>query len=441
MACESPHWQSVVDDRTGIVCDLSPLDVPEGAQAWRATLCETGWFGSMSGAPSTAGCSWNDTEQAQAAAVGEAVERYGAHLVDPSRLRRACWHDLHDAGEPALDPAALALYHPSQLQQPGFPFAGCTRTDPVDWVLGHSRNNFEVWVPAAIVWLTDGPHQHNHSDGRPVCLPVNAGLGAGHDPSQAQRAAFGEVVERHCLAQAWHGHAPLPLLRGVRAFTPDPHAMARFELRAVPNRWGAAVVLAVRRHHGCVTFGCALGEDWQRAAAKAASEAVMVTALTNQLAEGLAEWERSMGGLLAPHMADRRYLDSYRCDQRDIVDIVCHLQLLLDPRVQAAVDARLRQQPSPDLAPSSLWDVGCQAEVDACQPAPSLAQLQCRMATDGLEPVTVDLTSSDVASAGWCVHRVVVPGLRATGPAAFPYLGDGAEPLPPDPCREVMPHV
>ena len=41
----------------------------------------------------------------------------------------------------------------------------------------------------------------------------------------------------------------------------------------------------------------------------------------------------------------------------------------------------------------------------------------------GYHPITVDVTTPDVAQTGLSVVRVVVPGLYGNAPAAFPYLG------------------
>jgi ribosomal protein S12 methylthiotransferase accessory factor len=66
----------------------------------------------------------------------------------------------------------------------------------------------------------------------------------------------------------------------------------------------------------------------------------------------------------------------------------------------------------------------------------------------GLQAIAVDVTTPDVLSCGLHVARVVVPGLRCTAPAAFPFLG--ASPLTGSPweglgggaiCTLPLPHA
>jgi ribosomal protein S12 methylthiotransferase accessory factor len=45
------------------------------------------------------------------------------------------------------------------------------------------------------------------------------------------------------------------------------------------------------------------------------------------------------------------------------------------------------------------------------------------LARHGLRAIAVDVTTPDIRSQGWFVMRVVVPGLYANAPAAFPLLG------------------
>jgi hypothetical protein len=55
---------------------------------------------------------------------------------------------------------------------------------------------------------------------------------------------------------------------------------------------------------------------------------------------GLVEGERGggeLGRFVKPFRADRRYLDDYRADLRDVVDLMCQLQIYLDPRAVECV--------------------------------------------------------------------------------------------------------
>jgi ribosomal protein S12 methylthiotransferase accessory factor len=158
---------------------------------------------------------------------------------------------------------------------------------------------------------------------------------------------------------------------------------------------------------------------------KAAAEAVQSLDTTVQLARGdLPEWERPHGPLV-PCRPDRFYAAAYRPDFADVTDVTCHLQLLADPSFSARVLARFSTHTAP------YGRVG----------TPGAFDVEAALAAHGLLPITVDLTTPDVAACGLSVVRVIVPGLRATTPAAFPFLGDGADPLPSAPDLLPVPHA
>ncbi|WP_062428472.1 YcaO-like family protein [Herbidospora daliensis] len=389
---------ALLDPRTGPVTRLETGRSHAVLHTATAELAATGRFAHPLGNPLTGGASFGDPARARLRALGEAAERYAGHLV-PADLRRATWHDL----DAAVDPDRLALYSPEQHARPGFPFAGLRRDDVLSWTPGRTGDGKRVWVPASLVWLPAG--EHSLVRGRPAHLPIAAGIAAGPTLEAARASALAEVLERHALATAWHGGAAFPLADGPPLPAP---AGAELTWRSVPNRPGAPVVLcAAVTPDGLVGVGCATGS-----ARSAAAEALRSLDALAEVAAGVPEWERPAGPL-RPHRADRRYLDSYAPDLGDATDVLCTLQLLADARVASAVRDRLAGG-VPSGTPSAAPD---------------------------LDVITVDLTPPDLAEVGVRVARVVVPGLRSTGPAAYPFLGAGLDPLPGRVERLPVPHV
>ncbi|TDB90306.1 hypothetical protein E1264_05325 [Actinomadura sp. KC216] len=381
-----------------------------------AELAATGAFALPLGNPVVGGTSWTSPDEAARRALGEAAERYAGHLVSPGRLVRSTWRRL---GPDAVDPSALALYSSGQHERPGFPFAGLSRDAPTGWVAGRTAAGTGCLVPASLVWLAPG--EHAEIGGRPAHLPVAAGIAAGPTLEAARSAALAEVVERHALATAWHGRRAFPPLAAPPLPVPDGVRLRWFQ---VPNLLGAPVVLCVAQRDGDrLGAGCALVPDADdpvaAAGAKAAAEALVSLDTLDAVIDGIPEWS----GVLKPHRDDRRYADAYRPDLSDATDLVCTLQLLADRRIAGRVVARLTGG-----RPGGRW-------------LPGRIDLDAALAARGLPIVTVDLTPPDLERLGLAVARVVVPGLRSTGPAAFPFLGDGAEPLPADPERLPIPHV
>lgn len=391
----------ITDRRTGVVTALHHERLPVGLHVTHADLA---WLGPTGGRPTVSGASWNAPDAATAAALGEAMERYCGHL-QPKGTRVDTWHALTGNGSPAADPRLLALYRPDQT----VPFTGINRGDRIRWAPATSPNGGRAWVPASLCSLSPpptGPTPH---------LPVAAGIAAGPTLTHARAVALAEVVERHALATCWHAGSRFPLLDEAVPGFPGM-------LRAVPNLLSAPVVLAVLEDDdGLLGVGCALAPDVPTAAVKAAAEACQSLRTVQLVANGVVDWQP-----LHAHRRDRRYADSYAADLSDVTDIVCHAQLLADPRVAAAVTARLATgDPTPER---HGW-------------ATTGPDLDAALAAVDLTPLSVDLTTPDAAVAGYRVVRVVVSGLRSTAPAAFPFLGPGAEPLPDRPCLLPVPHV
>ncbi|GAA2896675.1 hypothetical protein GCM10010517_61660 [Streptosporangium fragile] len=428
-----------VDSRSGLVTDVRTAVLRGHLHVAFADLAATTGYGLPLGNPTVSGASWNDPAEARRRALGEAAERYCGHLVPSGRLVEGTWDEL---APDAVDPHALALYSAEQAARDGFPFTGLTRADRTQWVRGTRSDGTRLWVPAALAWLTPfavrAPAAAHTTTGtfpagarrpRPVTLPVSAGIAAGPDLASARASALAEVVERHALATAWASGRAFPELAGVRL---PPVPGVRLSVHAVPNLLDVPVVLCVAEDTGedfggTVGVGCALvpgaADPVTSAAWKAAAEAVQSLDTTAQLAAGaLPEWEHPRGPL-APHRPDRAFADAYRPDFADVTDVTCHLQLLADRAHSARVLARLARGGPVAPAATGRFD------------------LDAALASRGLPPVTVDLTTPDVAACGLAVARVVVPGLRATAPAAFPFLGDGADPLPARPDLSPVPHA
>lgn len=408
-AWPEPPYDLLVDQRTGIVTSLDRylLSASDGRSLtyWQADAADTSVWAHASSGQATGGCH-HLGDRARAAAVGEAVERYCGHLVDHTRTIRASYGDLVADAQAAVDPDSLCLH--GEPNGTGDPFVGLDRSSTCSWVAGTNPAGPQVWVPAALVWLAYG--SHSCSDTGPVCYPVPGGIAAGPTPAAARRGALGETVERHALATAWYGDRPFGVIEAGRIWT-------------VPNRWDWPVVL-VDHHRGSagpLALGCAADADLATAVDKASAEAAMVARTLELVAAGGLDWHSS--GVLAAPTAQHRYLEHYGPDLAGAVDLACHLQLGLDPRVQAAQRERLGRLggvATPSRPDDDLDDV---------------------LARDGRVPLTIELTTDDMAMLGLAVVRVVVPGLRPLGPTAYGFFGAGVDPLPSVRCRVVIPHA
>ncbi|WP_326553907.1 YcaO-like family protein [Micromonospora sp. NBC_01813] len=432
----------LVDERTGVVRRVvadAPRDgFPRSYTAATAQVAATGRFADWRADPTGHGSAFDDPDAARAAALGEAVERYCGN-APPCGVRVATFDQLRADGVAALDPQAVPLYSTAQYAAPGFPFVPMTRDLPMRWVPARpldqpsrsatadtttDASGDTLLVPASLVVLNPG------HDGLPATnLQMYAGIAAATTPADACHRALLEVVERDALTVWWLGGGPTVALDGVEeqveallAARPARQGLSESltaTVLAVPNRLGLPVVAALVAdpRDGTCALGAACRTDTTAALRKALLEALDGLAVAAELLDpASALWRAVATGAAYAHpyrpfRADRGYAADYRADLRDVHDLACHTQLYLDPSVQQRLLPRLRRPQSRVSA----------ADLDAAARATG-GPLRALLAA-GLQPLWTDLSTPDVRLAGLHVARVVVPGVAAYAPAAFPLLG------------------
>ncbi|HET6478925.1 MAG TPA: YcaO-like family protein [Actinoplanes sp.] len=367
------------------------------------------------------GTSWESSDAAQTSATGEAVERYCGNYIEPGRNTvTGSFNELRRQGLRALDPAEIALYSETQYRTRGFPFVPFTRDSEVTWVEGRSLTRQEiVWVPAFMVYVMwherQGLQEARHS------YPVLAGIAAGPSREYAEMSALEEVIERDATMIWWSTKQRLPKLSlPPRAAALISSVAHRYEVSLIhlENDFAVPVMAAALRDRdkGHLGIGFAARENCVVAAEKALAEAFTLQMSCQSLDDRSSRDHWQSTGLqsmrnIKPWRADRYYLDDYRADFHDVVDLICQQQIYLDPRAGDAVRDRVFDLPERD------WD-GL-----PLMPARSLELLRAAVERENREVISVDVTTSDVASVGFSVVRVLVPGLVSNFPAAFPLWG------------------
>lgn len=364
------------------------------------------------------GTSWEGPEQARRSAEGEAMERFSeAHAPAPDRLHYGSHDELTRRGLRALHPHRLVLYSARQYATPGFPFRPFGTDSPAHWVEADSvTHGTPVLVPAFLVYSAWPRMPRPHPE--PLyAFPAVGGIAAGPTEEFALLNGLEEVVERDAAAVWWANAHPSPALCADPTLLRLTEGAQRdFDIRFthLANAFGVPVIAAgvLSKGEGWLSYGFAVRADPLEAAAKALAEAytLQITCLSLDSPSGvpstpgrpspLKDWRR-----------DRRYLDSYRADGRDIVEQLCHQQLYLDRR---AAD---RVAPWAWAPATAEW-----AEVPAL-PRRAAGVLSARVAEAGYEVLSVDLTTREAAAVGMFAVRVIVPGLVGAAPAAYPALG------------------
>jgi ribosomal protein S12 methylthiotransferase accessory factor len=185
-------------------------------------------------------------EEAIAAAVGEAMERYCASHWDPQRTFSARWRDI---AEPAITPAECVLYMEHQYAREGWPYARWREDQDVTWIRGRELpTGTLVALPASLVYLVSPPPRADEW----FVQTTSNGLGAGPTRAAAVLSALCEVMERDALLGCWFHRLPATELDLDDA---DSHTVAirrqyahfGVDVRAflLPSDLPAAVVMAV----------------------------------------------------------------------------------------------------------------------------------------------------------------------------------------------------
>ncbi|MGI9091907.1 MAG: YcaO-like family protein [Mycobacteriales bacterium] len=425
VASKNDPIDAVLSPRTGIVTRLRPVrfstPMPRGLHFVESQTAEMSRLGPWASNIFNAGSAWDEPLQAERGAVGEAIERYCGNVIDYSSLVRASYDELRRRGVPAIDPRSLVLFADSQYRAPGFPFVPFDTDLTVSWTPARSLvSGEEVLAPASLVYVNwnTGPSLFDPPT-NPAYYP---GIAAAPDRELALCNAFEEVVERDASMVWWLSGAVLapvansPALEQIGRRIPLGRGI-RVHVLALPTstRLPVTAVVVEDDDSQIATLGLACRHSQDRSVDKAALEAF-------GLLESALDLQRPDGGFWSAHEAqgngaqavkplrpDRRYLDSYRADFRDVTDLFCQLQIQLDPRALARTVRRW----SGSTGSCAIEDL----------PERSFPRYLERLATAGYEPFAVDLTTTDAYIAGWHAVRVLVPGMVPNFPAAFPPLG------------------
>jgi ribosomal protein S12 methylthiotransferase accessory factor len=363
---------SLVSPLVGVVRGVQEtLAGPEDARL-AAAWCETAYPRALVGGGS--GLSVHD---ARTAAIGEAVERYSACIVDPDACVAATAREL---GSAAVDPARFGLFSERQYATTGFPYVRFDRDTRLTWIEGVSLPDGEpAWLPAQLV------HLAGHEAERPICRTTSSGLACHATFEGATVAALLELLERDAFMITWKTRTSWPLLDWR-----DDERLVSFEetfLQPTGLRrhavdlsafWDVPIVAAVVRGGSTLGVGAAAALSVERAVMKALDEATRVRT-----------WAQALraAGVEAPAAENIEELDD-------------HVRFYADPRNAAKVDFL-------DGSPR-------RRRVDRVEAVDGDIEALClRLAQRNVTAYAVNVTSSDIRDAGLSVVRVIAPELCA----------------------------
>lgn len=206
-----------IDRRTGVISDLfiEPPDdpcvsLPIIAKAAPPHVMEKD--GSLHRLPAGWGKGFT-ISGAVLSAVGEAIERYSASVVDPEKILLKRPDELD--GD-ILDPGDIGLYRDAQYERDGFPYVRFDSSIPHPWVLGSWLHDEKpVWLPAIFVFLSIELHREQL-----IAQGTSNGLAASTDKDDASLRAILELVERDAFMSTWLTASPTQRIQIDDTFDP-----------------------------------------------------------------------------------------------------------------------------------------------------------------------------------------------------------------------------
>jgi ribosomal protein S12 methylthiotransferase accessory factor len=201
-----PTWfDDLVSDRVGIVRSLSVINrgatEPSPPVFYQAVLAHFDFRNARIEERIGVGKGLTDAE-AQAGAIGEALERYCASQPCWEAIRRFAWADR--PGD-AVGADACVLYSDRQYQRADFPYRRWRNDQVVPWSPAvNLEDGAPVWLPTSLVYLD---YSGNDADTF-FCPPTSNGLAAGETIEAAALSALYELVERDAFLATWMHRLP-----------------------------------------------------------------------------------------------------------------------------------------------------------------------------------------------------------------------------------------
>ena len=324
-------------------------------------------------------------DNARAAALGEAVERYSAAYapIEATTLTTAA-----ELGAAAVPPERFALFHARQLAWPRFPFVEFGADTRLRFVEGFAlADGRPAFVPSQLVYLGGW-----FDDEERIGLPTSSGLACGPTLEEAILAGLLELIERDAVMLVWKNALSLPLLdwtgdAELTATDRDVFAPTGLRYSVVDGSGFFGVPVAIAVVHGppgertALAMGAAAGATISVAWTKALSEAFAVR-----------RW-----------LTLQTLIDEAPTEPDDVRTFDDHVLFYGNEHAASRasfLDASGRRTPIQSIP-----------RLEGETPRALIAALERRLAARGCSAYAVDVTSPDVVALGLRVARVVAPEL------------------------------
>jgi len=343
-----------------------------------------------------------DRESALWSTVGEAVERYASSVVDIENLSYATLNELEGDH---LDPRDMILYADWQYELPSFPFHKFCPDKPFGWVKGYNlTKKCDSQLPARFVYL-DYVSKYEHEG---IDNGYSTGLAAGPSIEAAICSGIREVLERDSFSCYFLNGISPPKLDLEEHWHKFPEKVQKvlqqenieYFISNITSEFGVPCVMSMLKSG--TKLGFSTGTSCHMKGGLALEKAVVESFHTFNWILDINRWQEPITKpeevrSFADHVT--YYLDESR--HEDLAFLT-------------------------NLAPSTPYNIDqSDFESDGFASKSELDELVALLDKHGYEIFVADLTTEDIASLGFHVIKVIIPGLQPL------YAGHGNQHLDP----------
>jgi ribosomal protein S12 methylthiotransferase accessory factor len=350
-----------------------------------------------------------DCVEAQAATIGEAIERYSLMLSGKQLEHRAS----KEVDASVCDRRTFELFSEKQLQAPRFPFVAHDPNMPIGWLpawnLGEDK---PALYPASLSFLS---YEGNHDEG-PFGYASSSGVASGCTREEALLGAITELVERDAVVLTWLQERSRPLIdlsgalpqrvaaivEKIQEVGLDVHAIDITTDVGIPTVLAAASSSNPARP--ALSIGAACRLDPWRALQKALTEAAHTYGFLDNVTRGLD---------LGREIDEAFYAPEALSTFKDHAKLFAHHGMMEHAEFLLASDERA------DLSRYEAPPEGSRR----AQPAAQIEECVARLGARGFPVYAMDMTPDDIAEADFSVVRAASPGLQTLWAKHWSFLG------------------
>jgi ribosomal protein S12 methylthiotransferase accessory factor len=342
-------------------------------------------------------------DQALAATIGEAIERYCSNFYHQEDLLVSSYEKLRHR---AVAPRDFVLFSEQQHCEKGFPFDAFTEASRVAWTWSYSLVHGEpTLVPACFTYLP-----YAFQNGEAILGPsISTGIACGSSLEEAVLLGIYECLERDAFTIMWLNRLSMPVVDIT-----DGESLAARLLREkfslshikycvcdITSDIGVPTFFTLAIGHSTlgplVCVGSAARLEAQVAVQKTLVETAQARPYLRYVLRKKGEWRCGDAFSNVCNFDDHARLYS------SMPELIPKVQFVDQPATRC-LDA---------LSNRSTGTIT--GDINVCVSA---------LAAKGFDVLVVDLTTREVAELGFCVTRVLIPGLQPLhGDHRFRFLG------------------